>query len=65
MVYVDGLEVVRVPALAPDYDNSPVTVGADIDEGEVQIPFRGMLDDIRLYARALTADEIGELANPD
>jgi hypothetical protein len=39
-----------------------IVVGNDIDSGAVTHPFTGMLDDLRLYGRALGADEVARLS---
>lgn len=59
-VYIDGqLAGQDEAALAGSTDTSIVV---DIDGGAVIHPFTGMLDDLRLYGRALGADEIARLS---
>lgn len=48
----------------PGFTSAPVSVGADVDNVNATVHFTGTLDDIRLYARALTPEEIAELAQP-
>ena len=65
LMYVDGL----VAGSAAGYtlyavNDAPLTIG---DSGQEACPFRGLpglIDDVRLYDRALTAAEVAELATP-
>jgi len=41
--------------------NDPVTIGAQIHNGELRRQFIGHIDDVRIYGRALSPKEIGEL----
>ncbi len=56
-VVVDGVSLVTV---AGPFDTSslPVAVGADLDAGAFAFPYRGVIDDLRFYGRALGADEL-------
>ncbi len=58
-LYLDG-EVVDEEALivVPAFDESPLYIGADVDSLAVDNFFSGRIDDLRLYRRALTAEEI-------
>jgi Arylsulfotransferase (ASST)/Concanavalin A-like lectin/glucanases superfamily/Carbohydrate binding domain len=41
--------------------NDPVTIGAQIDNGTLRRLWRGQIDDVRLYNRALGAADVSEL----
>jgi hypothetical protein len=41
--------------------NDPVTIGAQIDSGVLRRQWRGQLDEVRLYNRALSAADVTEL----
>jgi hypothetical protein len=43
--------------------NDPVTIGAQIDNGTLRRQWRGQIDDVRLYNRALSAADVSELYN--
>jgi hypothetical protein len=64
-LYVDGAEVASRAFAGPNqYDSSPVVIGADNDNAD-NLPddgWDGLIDDVRIYNRALTQDEIRELA---
>lgn len=49
--------------LPPAYDETPVTIGGDLNGGVPALLWSGAVDDVRLYSRVLTADEIGALAD--
>ncbi len=46
----------------PEYDDSPLSVGADVDDGLPRSFFPGSIDEVRIYDRALSDVEIAELA---
>ena len=56
-----GVPVMVGPAL---YNAEPELVGCDIDDGAVFSQFKGYIDDVRFYDRALSVDEIAALATP-
>jgi hypothetical protein len=63
-LWVDGQVVDSVESPAIEFDDQPVLVGADDDHG-TNGPmgyFLGSIDDVRVYRRALTGDEIAALA---
>lgn len=64
VLYLNGTEVARgtvAGRLAPD--DTPVVIGANLDyDGQVTSPFDGIIDEVRLYSRALSAQEIASLA---
>lgn len=58
-----GTEVGSAPALECVFDDHDLLLGADINGIEPPSNFfAGALDDVRVYARALDADEVAELA---
>lgn len=64
VLYVDGAEVNRQPGFVPAYDDHGFYAGADFNNGVFELAFAGDLDDVRLYDRALPAEEIAALAAP-
>ena len=59
--FVDGREATAVAGLRRDFQLAgPLLIGRRVKGGPQ--PFDGQLDDIRIYDRALTSDEIGALA---
>lgn len=65
-LWLDAAEAgsIEVPALV--LDDQPIHIGADDDQdpaGPVGF-FLGTMDDVRVYRRALTADELAVLASP-
>ena len=66
-LYVDGDEVPNYTrttniALQTD-DEEPVHIGASCAEGIMSSYFKGRIDDVRIYSRALTISELRELAD--
>jgi len=47
----------------PQYTSEEMMIGCDRDFGGIVGNWHGLLDDVRLYGRALTADEIAALAS--
>lgn len=67
MMYLDGgaLPLTSAPTMPVKYDTGLVTLGADILNTVSQdSAFDGVLDDVRIYDRALSASEIVQLAQP-
>jgi hypothetical protein len=62
-LYVDGLLLASVAATI-SYDTGEILIGADNNGGTILYYWDGKLDEIRVYNRALSAAEIGTLANP-
>ena len=46
------------------YDTQPILIGADLDMASPVNHWVGALDDLRIYNRALDAQEIAALAAP-
>jgi hypothetical protein len=59
-LYLDGAMVGELPTSVA-FDLDDVLIGADLD-ADVVIPFVGALDDVRIYDRALSTDELVLLA---
>ena len=61
-LYIDG---VRVATLQSNrtiaYDNHPVLLGGDIDNGVPAFPLNGRVDEAAIYNRALTPEEMATL----
>ena len=60
-LYLDGVEVANVAATL-SYDTHGVWLGADQNSGATALYFSGKLDELRVYSRALSAQEIAALA---
>ncbi len=61
-LYVDGVQELSMQLEHEMvFDDSPLIVGGE-DNGEgLVFPFQGVIDELRVYTRALTEDEIAEL----
>jgi hypothetical protein len=60
--YVDGMVAATISNISIIFDHSPITIGGDIDDGKLVLPFKGRVDDVQIYDRALTGDELRALA---
>jgi predicted small lipoprotein YifL len=60
VLYIDGTERIRGNATWV-FGNRPLGIGADLDFGNVNLPYRGAMDDLRIYDRALKATEVALL----
>jgi hypothetical protein len=59
--YIGGiLQLEATPNITPKFNNTPLNIGRDPSVGR---NFSGLIDDIRIYNRALTQEEITYLAN--
>jgi len=58
-VYVDGTEATTAPWQVPTSNDRPLFIG-DRADGEGP-PFNGLIDDVRIYSRALSASEVQSL----
>lgn len=61
-LYVDGLEVSRRVGGSLRYADDPIRVGCDMDFGVVESFYMGEIDDVRLYRRVLSREDIDALA---
>jgi len=62
ILYVDGIERVRVPTAGVKFDGAPFMLGADYESGgSIEDSFDGFIDDLRIYRRVLTVDEQADL----
>ncbi len=61
-VYIDGVSVASTPAVAIAWDDNHVRIGCDVDNGTPYAYWPGLVDDVRIYARALDGAEISVLA---
>jgi hypothetical protein len=62
-LYINGVMVAST-ASQISYDAHDLFLGADQNNGSLALPFDGVLDDLRVYNRVLTAQEIQVLAQP-
>lgn len=62
-LYLDGVAVGANTIGAVGYDGQPVLVGADLEVGAPVNFFAGVIDDVRVYSRALGEDEIAMLVS--
>jgi hypothetical protein len=60
-LWVDGQLQAEAAATGLLFDESPLVLAGDIDSGALTHFFVGALDDVRLYQRALSGDEITAL----
>jgi hypothetical protein len=61
-LYLDNILVTENLALTNiDYDNSPLTIGSQIENGIMSYFFAGRLDDISFWSQSLNASEIQQL----
>lgn len=62
-LWIDGQLIESISdVLPPAYDETPVTIGGDLNGGVPALLWLGEVDDVRLYSRVLTPEEIGQLA---
>jgi len=61
-MYVDGNLVASGSYTSSiPYDGNPVLIGAAIENGNLDFPFHGSLDDVMIFNRAITATEVNTL----
>jgi len=60
-LYIDGALAIE-EGTGTAFDSNPVVLGADHDYGGQILPLHGLLDDVRIYDRALNEAEIAALA---
>jgi hypothetical protein len=61
-LYIDGTAMGTSSPTALNYASDPYLIGCEIDNNVENVPLRGRVDDVRIYGRALTAQEIAALA---
>lgn len=61
-LFINGASISQSPWASSAYDDHPVVIGADIDNGKVDGWLQGMVDDVRIYGRVLSDVEIAQLA---
>lgn len=64
VAYLDGVPFEQGPANLELVDGQAVRIGCDRDEAADVLFFQGDIDEVRVYTRALTDDEIAQLAVP-
>jgi hypothetical protein len=60
-LFIDGVEVIEVDADV-QYDGHDIYLGGDQNSGDEVLHWDGVLDDLRVYNRVLSDDEIAALA---
>ena len=60
-LFIDGEEVIEVDATV-EYDGHAIYLGGDQNNGNEVLHWEGVLDDLRVYNRALSSSEIEDLA---
>jgi hypothetical protein len=60
-IWIDGINIIGHQA-AITFDTSDVLIGYDVDFGSPVAAFAGILDEVRIYNRALSDAEIALLA---
>lgn len=60
--YLDGEMLDSTPVVVIGFDDHPLMLGADIDFDTVSRFFAGSIDEVRIYDRALSDDEVAALA---
>ena len=64
-LYVDGVRVGQyASADAVAYDNHDIIIGGDENSGSFAYAWKGAIDELYIFDRALSADEIAKLAAP-
>jgi Concanavalin A-like lectin/glucanases superfamily len=59
-VYVDTILATSGPG-PWETSNAPIALGADDDGAGINVPYGGLMDDLRFYPRALTSTEISTI----
>lgn len=64
-LFMDGVKVGELaPATTSAIDDHDIVVGCDENMGTPAFYYQGLLDELRIYDRALSDTELGALANP-
>ncbi|MGW2278081.1 LamG-like jellyroll fold domain-containing protein [Streptomyces sp. NPDC001770] len=61
ILYVNGVEAGRAAAVATWYASGPVQIGAGSYDGQPGSFFPGQIDDVRMYDRPVSAEEVQQL----
>jgi hypothetical protein len=61
-LYIDGVQRASASAGPMAFDGQSLLVGADRDDGRLTNHWEGAIDELCIYGRALSADEIDELS---
>jgi hypothetical protein len=62
--YVDGTRVAFTENVPVAFDSADINIGTDLDGPTLVAPFRGQVDDVRVYNRALSQVELNALQHP-
>ena len=62
-LYVDGVLRATAESEGVAFDANDIVLGADRDAGALANPMLGALDDVRIYDRSITAEEVALLAS--
>src|SRR5262249_13590377 len=66
ILYLNGARVAfSMPNLSIGYDNHPLYLGADVNNGSLNTFLQGRIDEAALYSRALSAGEIAAIYGAD
>jgi hypothetical protein len=63
-LYFQGMLVAQQAGVTLSFDDGPITIGADLDNRALMAEFHGVIDDVRIYNRALPPVEIMALQSP-
>jgi hypothetical protein len=61
-VWIDA-RVVGESQASVELDDGAIIIGGDLDIGDFRAAFNGLIDEVRIYDRALSPEEIAELAD--
>ena len=57
-VWIDGIDMMKTQQSTLAFDGSPMVIGADINDHIADGRLSGSLDDVRIYNRELSGDEV-------
>lgn len=61
IIYVDGNEVGRAESPAPESSSADFLIGALDNGGDIGVGFNGRLDDLQVFEKALSAEDVGKI----
>ncbi|HEY4181116.1 MAG TPA: LamG domain-containing protein [Kofleriaceae bacterium] len=61
---VNGHPVIDIPTTRMIEDGSPITIGGDIDNGAVVLPWDGVIDDVIIWNHPLSDEELALVLAP-